>query len=114
MLGWIISGFITTIRTAQAFKSILDDLGVTSEQLKELRAKVTKEPESATEPEIEIRLETHLGQIYAYRKDTEEFLAQGDNRELLVSNLIERFARGQGARLIIREQDGADLIKTLP
>lgn len=112
--GYVLGGFITTIRTARAFKSILEDLGVTTEQLLKLKRKIGEpEAESAADAEIEIRLETHNGTIYAYRKDTNQFLAQGPDREELVANLIDRFARGDGARLIIREEDGAALIKTL-
>lgn len=117
-MGWFFGSLWTTIRQAQAFKNILQDLGVTTEQLLRLKDKMDREEEDlpaakAGQPVIEIRLETHNGQIYAYRKSTEEFLAQGENREELIARLTERFKQGEGARLIIREEDGAELVKTL-
>ena len=120
-LGWFFGSLWTTIRQAQAFKNILKDLGVTTEQLLALKDRMDREDEeestpqqhSAAQPVVEVRLEQHNGQIYAYRKSTEEFLAQGENREELIERLTERFKRGDGARLIIREEDGADLVKTL-
>lgn len=109
-LGYSLGTVITTIRTARAFKSILDLLGVTTEQLLKLRDKIdAPENKSAAEPEIEIRLETHNGEIYAYRKDNSQFLAQGPDRDRLIQHLNYTFANG--ARLIIREQDGAELVK---
>lgn len=116
VFGWIAGALITTIKQAQAFKSILQDLGVTTEQLLALKRKIDRKHEPNSEPskaQVEIRLEVHNGVIYAYRKDTNQFLAQGTNRDELVAALIERFARGEGAQLIIREADGANLVKTL-
>ena len=115
VFGWVAGALITTIKQAQAFKSILQDLGVTTEQLLKLKDRIDRKDEPSSEPskaQVEIRLEVHNGQIYAYRKDNNQFLAQGSNRDELVAALIERFARGQGARLIIREEDGADLVKS--
>ncbi len=113
VFGWVAGALITTIKQAQAFKSILQDLGVTTEQLLKLKDKIDSTDQPQTKPEVEIRLEVHNGVIYAYRKDTNQFLAQGTNRDELVAALIERFARGEGAQLIIREADGANLVKTL-
>jgi hypothetical protein len=109
-LGYSLGTVITTIRTARAFKSILEDLGVTTEQLLKLRDKIDQpEAKPQADAEIEIRLETHNGQIYAYRKDNSQFLAQGPDRDRLIQHLNYTFANG--ARLIIREQDGAELVK---
>jgi hypothetical protein len=54
-------------------------------------------------------LEQHLGQLYAYRKDTEEFLGQGSDREQLINAIKARFT--ERTTVIIKEQDGAELIK---
>lgn len=121
VIGWSLGSAWTAIKQAMAFKNILRDLGISSEQLLKLRDRIEQaelEEEPHIEPrakanEIEIRLEVHNGQIYAYRKDNNQFLAQGTDREQLVASLVEQFTRGNGARLIIREEDGADLVKTL-
>ena len=112
-LGYVLGSFWTMIRQAQAFKNILNDLGVTTEQLLKLRDKIEAEEEPQADPRgnvIEVKLEQHQGMIYAYRKDNNQFLAQGTDRDTLIQHLTQTFA--QGARLIIREEDGADLVKS--
>lgn len=112
VVGWILGGLITTVKQAQAFKSILQDLGVTTEQLLALKRKIDKADEPAAEPRenvVEITLEQHNDVIYAYRKSDSQFLAQGQDRDALIQHLNHTFANG--ARLIVREQDGAALVK---
>ena len=114
VFGWVAGALITTIKQAQAFKSILQDLGVTTEQLLALKRKIDRveEPQAAPRENIvEIVLEQHNGVIYAYRKSDSQFLAQGADRDALIQHLNHTFANG--ARLIIREADGAHLVKTL-
>ena len=111
-LGYVLGSFWTMIRQAQAFKNILNDLGVTTEQLLRLRDRMEAEdtPDEPRENVIEVRLEKQGDEIYAYRKDNSQFLAQGRDRDQLIEHLKLTFA--QGARLIIREEDGADLVKS--
>ena len=114
VFGWVAGALITTIKQAQAFKSILQDLGVTTEQLLALKRKIDSKEEPQAESReniVEIVLEQHNDIIYAYRKSDSQFLAQGQDRDALIQHLNHTFARG--ARLIIREQDGAHLVKTL-
>lgn len=115
IVGYMIGGAIRGAMQAMAFKNILQDLGVTTEQLLKLKDRIDRQGPSpdldVTENVIEVRLEQHGNQIYAYRKDTEQFLGQGTDREALIQHLNLTFARG--ARLIVREADGAHLVKTL-
>ena len=112
VVGFVLGGLVTSIRQGRAFYKILLVLGVTTEQLLKLKQKIDPEPSTDTaKPRIEIRLEKMGDEIYAYRKDTMQFIAQGRDREALIQHLNHTFARG--ARLIIREQDGAHLVKTL-
>jgi hypothetical protein len=53
-------------------------------------------------------LERHQGVIYAYRKDTQQFLGQGTDQDSLISSIAHRMT---GVRLIIREADGAELLQ---
>ena len=111
-LGWVLGSFWTAIKQAQAFKSILNDLGVTTEQLLKLRDRIDQEDEPQTTPRenvVEVTLEKMDNMIYAYRKDNSQFLGQGTDRDQLIQHLNHTFANG--ARLIIREQDGAELVK---
>jgi hypothetical protein len=90
------------------FKQILEDLRITDKELMELRDQDDEEDDSI----VEIKLEQHQGQIYAYRKDNDQFLGQGTDRESLINRLRQEFTEGQEIKLIIREEDGADLIKS--
>ncbi len=58
--------------------------------------------------QLEIRIESHNGQLYAYTKDTNEFLAQGADKETLMAKLTQL---NLGITLIIDDEDGADLVK---
>lgn len=113
-VGWVVGSWFTAIKQALAFKDILKDLGVTTEQLTKLKDRMDLEEEEesqtpARETVVEVKLEQHSGIIYAYRKDNDQFLAQGNDRDKLIEHLNHTFA--QGARLIIREEDGAALVK---
>lgn len=112
-IGYLAASVVVTVRQAEAFRQILKDLGVTTEQLLKLKDRIDREDDTETtaQPVIEIRLEQHDGMIYAYRKSDSQFLAQGTDRTALIESLTERFKRGDGARLIIREADGAELVK---
>jgi hypothetical protein len=57
---------------------------------------------------LEVTLEHDQGMIYAYRKDTKQFLGQGTDREGLISSISQRM---DNVRLIIDSADGADLLQ---
>jgi hypothetical protein len=46
--------------------------------------------------------------IYAYRKDTKQFLGQGTDRQTLIDSIAKRMT---DVRLIIDSADGADLLQ---
>lgn len=98
-IGYIVGGFVVGVRTTEAFKQILDDLGVTTEQLLKLQAKEQQKedplkPQYPNDRGLDVTLETIDGVIYAYRKDTGEFLAQDRDREALIKQLDLRFPEG--------------------
>jgi hypothetical protein len=115
-LGWYVGSWITTQLLALSFKQILQDLGVKNEQLKKLARDVGVDvPDTAVstaaETELtplEITLEQHQGVLYAYRKDNQQFLGQGTDRETLVASIGRRMT---DVRLIIDQADGADLLQ---
>jgi hypothetical protein len=57
---------------------------------------------------LEITLEQHQGVLYAYRKDNQQFLGQGADREGLIDSISKRM---DNVRLIIDQADGADLLQ---
>ena len=114
--GWYIGSKITTHLLALSFRQILDDLGVTNDQLRKLAREadinfpdVNASTESGdTLTPLEIVLEQHQGVLYAYRKDTKQFLGQGTDQTTLVDSISKRMT---DVRLIIDSQDGADLLR---
>ena len=114
--GWYMGSWITTQLLAISFRQILADLGVKNEQLRNLARDVgvelpdvnhnTADGDQLTP--LEIILEQHQGVIYAYRKDTKQFLGQGTDQTTLVDSIARRMT---DVRLIIDQQDGADLLQ---
>ena len=120
VLGCILGG-IVGYRVADALhKALIPDIfrraGVTQEKLeavmKDLQKEINQE-EGRTEefPKLEIKIEQHGDRMYAYRKDTGLFLAQGKTREELIAMITEKVAN---VTLVISEADGAGLIKENP
>lgn len=115
-LGWYLGSKITTHLLALSFRQILQDLGVKNEQLRELARDVgVTVPEVAAETAaadglvpLEIVIEQHQGVLYAYRKDNNQFLGQGTDREGLIASIGRRMT---DVRLIIDTADGADLLQ---
>ena len=114
--GWYAGSWITTHLLARSFRQILNDLGVKNSQLRKLAEDVGVElpdvnASTATgdtlEP-VEITLEQHQGVIYAYRKDTQQFLGQGVDQQGLIDSISKRMT---DVRLIIDSTDGADLLR---
>lgn len=56
---------------------------------------------------VEIKVEQHGVDLYAFRKDTNEFIGQGNSKESLITRLGETMT---GKQLLISEGDGAELI----
>ena len=110
-LGWWLATRVTTTLLHMTFMEILKDLGIKEDQLRDLARRnglpMPSIPDTEL-PTLEVRLEQHQGQIYAFRKDTDAFLGQGTDREDLVKRLTENLSN---VRVIISKEDGADLIQ---
>jgi hypothetical protein len=114
--GWYIGSTVTTHLLALSFRQILNDLGVKNEQLRQLATDVGVELPAVNQnaadgdslTPLEVTLEHDQGMIYAYRKDTKQFLGQGTDREGLISSISQRM---DNVRLIIDSADGADLLQ---
>ena len=112
-LGWFLGSRFTSIMHLMSFKSVLKDLGITNEQLRNIARKNNMVlPEDNIDntqsglEEIHIKLEQHQGQIYAFRKDNDAFLGQGTDRDSLIDHLKQRMTN---VRLIIDE--GGELLQ---
>jgi hypothetical protein len=120
VLGCILGG-IVGYRVADALhKALIPDIfrraGVTQEKLeavmKDLQKEINQEEGRAEEfPKLEIKIEQHGDRMYAYRKDTGLFLAQGKTRDELIAMITDKVSN---VTLVIAEADGAALIKENP
>jgi len=120
VLGCILGG-IVGYRVADALhKALIPDIfrraGVTQEKLeavmKDLQKEINQEQGRTEEfPKLEIKIEQHGDRMYAYRKDTGLFLAQGKTRDELIAMITEKVSN---VTLVISEADGAGLIKENP
>jgi hypothetical protein len=107
---------VTTHLLALSFRQILNDLGVKNEQLHKLAQDIGVDVQDVNEnaadgtqlTPVEITLEQHQGVIYAYRKDNQQFLGQGTDQAGLIDSISKRMT---DVRLIIDQQDGADLLQ---
>jgi hypothetical protein len=112
--GWYIGSKVQFWLDQITFKHILDDLGVTNKQLTGLIAQDDIPDVNASTADgnqltpLEITLEQHQGVIYAYRKDNQQFLGQGTDQAGLIDSISKRMT---DVRLIIDQQDGADLLR---
>jgi hypothetical protein len=110
-LGWKFNEKIMFI----TFGKMMQEAGVTNAELNKFinhyRPEMIEEgliDEDDGLERIEIKLEQHGSAIFAYRKDNDQFLGQGTDKETLVQRLTETM---RNVRLIISQDDGADLIK---
>lgn len=115
VIGYIVGKAVTNWINTTAFRELLNDLGVTNAQLMKVKARIDQDLQDATgAPEeveltpVEIKIEQHQGQLYAFRKDNDQFLGQGKTREELIEHLKKNLTN---VRLIIAEEDGAKLIQ---
>ncbi len=114
---------LSTIFNRIIFREVLKDLNISPDQIKQLLMKkgVTAEeiqtivgetPEAAAEQQpretIEIKIEEHQGQLYAFRCDNDQFLGQGTDRDSLVARIAEKYKNTQ---FIVPKDQGADLIR---
>ena len=114
--GWYAGSWVTTHLLALSFRQILTDLGVKNSQLRQLAENVGVELPDVNANTLdgdqlvplEITLEQHQGVLYAYRKDNQQFLGQGTDREGLIDSISKRMT---DVRLIIDQTDGADLLQ---
>jgi hypothetical protein len=94
----------------QILNELLRELGIKPQQLEELQHRLASQIDAGENglELVEIRLEKHQGLIFAYRCDDHQFLGQGTSIEDLTKSLSNRL---QGVRLVIRSENGADLLQ---
>ena len=112
-IGWILGWKINDVLRTAAIKALLKELGVTDQDLRAAAARngieISAAPDTAAdETVVEVKLEQHEGQIFAYRKSDDTFLAQGTDRDSLIDRLNQTM---KPCRILIDKEDGADLLQ---
>ncbi len=120
VLGCILGGIVGYRVSDYLHHSVISDLlrraGVTPDRLQDIMKDLQKEidqaeGETSKFPKLEIKVEQHGEFMFAYRKDSGLFLAQGKTRDELIVMISEKMAN---VTLVIAEADGAALIKENP
>lgn len=94
-----------------AFKRMVEEAGLSMNDMKKFAKHhegiLRAEAGEAALDQVEIKVEKHGEQLYVFRKDTDQFLGQGKDREDLIRSLGEKLVN---VRLSISEEDGSELI----
>lgn len=110
-----VAGAVIAWRLAEAlhqhsFHKILEELGVTEQQMRDLARKNGIElpdetPQQQPAAEHEIVIEQHGSELYAFKTDG-EFIGQGRDKEALIARIAERF---KNVRFTVKE--GQELLQ---
>lgn len=99
-LGWRINDTITKM----TFAKMLKESGVTNKELEKFlnywRPQMEPEAAEAEAMIIEIKIEKHGNQLYAYRADNDEFLGQGESKEDLIQHMSSKFSSNVKMQII--------------
>jgi len=112
-----ISGFalgfkVSDIWHTRMIREILERAGLDDEKLHKvvnsIRAELPEDHEDGL-PKVEVKIEQHGAQLYAYRVDNEEFLGQGSDRESLITAIQEKTK--DNFIMVVRQDQGGDLLQ---
>jgi hypothetical protein len=113
IVGWKASEFIHVI----SFKKILEDLKVSEKDLRKLHSQLAEQLGDSEDAEkaqpdaktiVDIKVEQHQGQLYAFEVDKDTFIAQGQNGDELLNRILEKYPVNY--RVICDRTNGGDLI----
>lgn len=113
-LAFVVGFKISELIHVTSFKKILDDLNVSPDQLKSLLQKngvdiVDDETQAQpTKTQIEIKVETVQGQLFAYDLHKDTFIAQGRDGDELIERILAKFPTN--VRVICDVAHGGELI----
>jgi hypothetical protein len=97
---------------AHVFRKMLDDAGISDRQLNQFadhwKAKLGTEDESVTLDIVEVKIEQHNDQLFAFHLDSNEFIAQGKTKEDLLAAIEKRMTN---VKLVISQEHGAEFVK---
>ena len=96
----------------EAARNIFEKLGITEQQMRDVHQQVQREFDQLDNDEegpecLEIKIEKHAEQLFAYRKQDGQFLAQATDSAALIELLKTKF---KDQRVTITPEDGAEHI----
>jgi hypothetical protein len=108
-LGWKICETIQ----AMAFKQILEDLKVSDETMMKMARDAgvdVSKYEDAKSPTItiELKVEQHGDQLYAYETEKDTFVAQSKSADDLLDRIMKKYPTG--TKIVIDRDHGGDLV----
>lgn len=112
-VGYWLGHRMATLIHIMSFKKILDELGIKRSDMLRLAERngldlpEEQQTKSTAEIIVDVKLEQHQGQIYAFRKDNDQFLGQGSTAETLIERLNQTM---KPCRVVVAKEDGADLL----
>ena len=114
IVGFYVGKILMRAHLTMAYILLLKDLGVKEEDMIKLKERLAKgieendaEDEEDDMPVVRIKIEQHSNTLYAFRKDTDEFLGQAATAEDLIHCLG---AKVKHARLLVSKEDGGDFM----
>ena len=109
--GGYIGYKLNELLMVHVFRKMLDDAGITDAQLNQFanhwRTKLGNDEEDSL-TDIEVRIEKVNDQLYAFRVENDEFIAQGTTKEDLLAAIEKRM---NNVKLIISQENGAEFVK---
>ncbi len=112
-LAFVVGFKISELIHVSSFKKILEDLNITPEQLKGILKKngvevVEDTQAQPTKTQIEIKVETVQGQLFAYDLHKDTFIAQGRDGDELLERILAKYPTN--VRVICDVDHGGALI----
>lgn len=111
-VGIAVGIWVTDRFHRRIMRDFLEAMQFTDQDLHRLKLRLAKmHLGHAEEPEldhVEVTLEQHQGQIYAFRKADDTFLGQGTDRDSLIARLNETM---KPCRITVSDRDGSELLQ---
>jgi hypothetical protein len=111
-IGLAVGIWVTDRFHRRIMRDFLEAMNFSEKDLARLQQRLQQKLANVNDPEelpvLEVKIEEHSGVLFAFRKDTDQFLGQGPDRDALIDRLKENLTN---VRLIIDKEDGADLLQ---
>jgi hypothetical protein len=112
-IGLAVGIWVTDRFHRRIMRDFLEAMNFSEKDLARLQQRLQQKLESVNDPEelpvLEVKIEQHGGVLFAFRKDTDQFLGQGPDREALIKRLTENLSN---VRVVVDSADGADYLKS--